>query len=62
MAMVLRGEVGLILAELGRVVGIFDPTIYSGIILVVTYTTLASPILMKTFYKRYGDKLPNSSN
>lgn len=53
MAMVPRGEVGLIFAELGRSAGILDATVYAGLILVIAYTTLASPIWIKHFYKRY---------
>ena len=41
MAMVPRGEVGLIFAELGRVSGIFDNEVYAGTVIVIAYTTLA---------------------
>lgn len=58
MAMVPRGEVGLIFAELGRTAGLFDPVIYAGIILVITYTTLASPFWIRLFYHYYGYRLP----
>jgi Kef-type K+ transport system membrane component KefB len=58
MAMVPRGEVGLIFAELGRVTGVFDASIYAGVVLVVVYTTLASPFWIKLFYGRYGEHLP----
>ena len=58
MAMVPRGEVGLIFAELGRLAGVFNATVYAGIILVIAYTTLATPFWMKLFYNRYGDRLP----
>lgn len=58
MAMVPRGEVGLIFAELGRLAGVLDPAVYAGIILVIVYTTLASPFWIKIFYNRYGDRLP----
>lgn len=53
MAMVPRGEVGLIFAELGRAAGIFEPDIYAGLVLVIAYTTIASPIWIKLYYKRY---------
>jgi hypothetical protein len=56
--MVPRGEVGLIFAELGRLAGVFNATVYAGIILVIAYTTLATPFWMKMFYNRYGDRLP----
>ena len=55
MAMVPRGEVGLIFAELGRVAGIFDGATYAGIVLVIAYTTLFSPFWIKMFYRLYGD-------
>jgi Kef-type K+ transport system membrane component KefB len=56
MAMVPRGEVGLIFAELGRVSGIFDGPIYAAIVLVIAYTTLFSPFWIKIFYRLYGDR------
>lgn len=58
MAMVPRGEVGLIFAELGRVTGVFDASVYAGMVLVIVYTTLASPFWIKLYYRRYGDHLP----
>jgi Kef-type K+ transport system membrane component KefB len=58
MAMVPRGEVGLIFAELGRTAGLFDDSIYAGMILVITYTTLAAPFWLKLFYRFYGDRMP----
>ena len=57
MAMVPRGEVGLIFAELGRTAGIFNVNVYAGLVLVIAYTTLAAPFWIKRFYHRYGDKL-----
>jgi len=59
MAMVPRGEVGLIFAEIGRVAGIFDAVIYAGMVLVIAYTTLASPIWIKSYYRIYGSRLPD---
>jgi len=56
--MVPRGEVGLIFAELGRTAGVLDTEVYAGLILVIAYTTLASPIWIKQYYQRVGDKLP----
>ncbi len=58
MAMVPRGEVGLIFAELGRVTGVFDPAVYAGVVLVIVYTTLASPFWIKRYYARFGGHLP----
>ena len=58
MAMVPRGEVGLVFAELGRVGGIFSPEVYAGMILVILYTTLASPFWIKRYYRLFGHRLP----
>jgi len=57
MAMVPRGEVGLIFAELGRSSGIFNNEIYTTLIMVIAYTTLLTPFWLKLFYKRYGDRM-----
>lgn len=54
MAMVPRGEIGLIFAEVGRVSGIFDNEVYAGIIIVIAYTTLLSPFWIKSYYRVYG--------
>jgi len=57
LAMAPRGEVGLIFAELGRVSGIFNNEVYAGMIIVITFTTLLPPFIIKWFYGRYGDRL-----
>jgi Kef-type K+ transport system membrane component KefB len=57
MAMIPRGEVGLIFAELGRVSRIFSNEIYAGMVVVIALTTLLPPFIMKWFYGRYGDHL-----
>jgi Kef-type K+ transport system membrane component KefB len=54
MAMVPRGEVGLIYAELGRAAGIFDKATYAAVVLVIAYTTLFSPFWIKLFYRLFG--------
>ncbi len=51
-AMVPRGEVGLIFAELGRTSGIFDNNIYAGMIMVIALTTLLPPFLLKYIYRQ----------
>jgi Kef-type K+ transport system membrane component KefB len=56
MAMVPRGEVGLVFAELGRSAGIFDEPTYAGMVLVIAYTTLFSPFWIKLFYRLYGHR------
>lgn len=57
MAMIPRGEVGLIFAELGRITGIFNNEIYAGMVIVIALTTLFPPLVMEWFYGRYGDRL-----
>ena len=56
MAMVPRGEVGLIFAELGRASGILDDETYAAVVLVIAYTTLFSPFWIKIFYRLFGDR------
>ncbi|MGB5259151.1 MAG: cation:proton antiporter [Gammaproteobacteria bacterium] len=56
-AMIPRGEVGLIFAELGRVSDIFSNEIYAGMVIVIALTTLMPPFVMKWFYGRYGNRL-----
>jgi Kef-type K+ transport system membrane component KefB len=46
-AMVPRGEVGLIFAEVGRRSGVFDDSFYAVAVFVVALTTLAGPLLLK---------------
>lgn len=53
LAMVPRGEVGLIFAELGRVSGIFDNEIYAAMIIVIALTTIIPPLIMKWFYNKF---------
>jgi Kef-type K+ transport system membrane component KefB len=52
MAMVPRGEVGLIFAELGRVAGILDNEVYAALVIVIAYTTLFAPFWIKGYYRR----------
>lgn len=49
-AMIPRGEVGIIFTELGRVSGILNNEIYASLIIVIAVTTLISPLLMKWLY------------
>ena len=57
MSMIPRGEVGLIFAELGRVGDIFSNEIYAGMVMVIAFTTLLPPFVMKWYYGRYGELL-----
>lgn len=56
-AMVPRGEVGLIFAELGRVGGILDNEIYASMVIVIALTTLLPPFVLKFIYRRHGATL-----
>ncbi len=51
-AMVPRGEVGLIFADIGKRSKIFDDTIYAVIVFVVALTTLFAPILLRFVMKK----------
>lgn len=53
LAMVPRGEVGLIFAELGRVSNIFNNEVYAGMVIVIALTTILPPLVMKWSYKHY---------
>ncbi len=57
MAMVPRGEVGLIFAELGRSTGIFNMEVYAGMVIVIALTTLLSPFVLKGFYARFAGRM-----
>ena len=61
-AMIPRGEVGIIFAELGRVSGIFSNEVYAGIVIVIALTTFLPPFVMKWFYRRYGDTMSTHSD
>ena len=54
MAMVPRGEVGLIFAQIGLVTGLFENDIYTTVVIVVAYTTLFTPLWLRLFYRSYG--------
>ena len=56
-AMVPRGEVGLIFAELGRESGILNNEIYAGLVIVITLTTVLSPFAMKGLYGCFRHRL-----
>lgn len=61
-AMVPRGEVGLIFAELGRVNGIFDNEVYAALILVIAVSTLGPPFVMTWMYRRHGTSLASANS
>lgn len=55
-AMVPRGEVGLIFAELGRSGGIINNEIYASLVIVIALTTLLPPFVMRWHYARLEQK------
>jgi len=55
-AMIPRGEVGLIFAELGRESNIFNNEIYAGMVIVIALTTILPPFVMKWYYGRHGSE------
>ncbi len=56
-AMIPRGEVGLIFAELGRESDILNNEIYAGMVIVIALTTVLSPFAMKGLYNRFRHRL-----
>ncbi len=61
-AMIPRGEVGLIFAELGRESGILNNEIYAVMIIVIAFTTVLSPFAMKGLYGRFSHRLQIADN
>jgi Kef-type K+ transport system membrane component KefB len=49
-AMIPRGEVGLIFANIGLIAGVFQDDIYAAVILVITITTLVAPFALRCLY------------
>jgi len=60
-AMIPRGEVGLIFAELGRTAGIFDNNIYAGIVMVIATTTILPPIVLKWHYRQIDNRIKTAT-
>ncbi|MDK2855461.1 MAG: hypothetical protein PWQ41_1136 [Bacillota bacterium] len=54
--MIARGEVGIIVADLGLKGGIIDPALYSMAVLVVLLTTLVTPPLLRLAFVLGGEK------
>ncbi|MFT5220274.1 MAG: Kef-type K+ transport system membrane component KefB [Planctomycetota bacterium] len=54
MAMVPRGEVGLVFAEVGRTSGLFNQEIYATVVIVIAYTTIFTPFWLRSYYRRFG--------
>lgn len=58
LAMIPRGEVGLIFAQLGLQQAILNGEIYTALILVIAATTLLPPFALKWFYGNYACSVP----
>ena len=58
LAMVPRGEVGLIFAELGRASGILNAEVHAAMIIVIVLTTFLPPFVIKWMYRRFPAALP----
>ena len=54
LAMVPRGEVGLIFAQIGKSAGILDDEVYAALILVIALGTLAPPLVLRWLYEAHG--------
>lgn len=52
LAMIPRGEVGLIFAQLGLSSGILEKDVYAGLVIVIALTTLLPPFLIRAYYTR----------
>jgi Kef-type K+ transport system membrane component KefB len=52
LAMIPRGEVGLIFAQLGFSQGILSEELYAALLIVIALTTMSPPFLLKWFYGR----------
>lgn len=57
MAMVPRGEIGLIFAELGKISGILNNEIHAAMVIVIILTTVLSPFVMKWYHDNYASHL-----
>ena len=54
LAMIPRGEVGLIFAQLGFSQGILNGELYAALLIVIALTTMTPPFLLKWFYGRHS--------
>jgi len=52
LAMVPRGEVGLIFVELGRTAGILQTDVHTALVIVIALTTFLPPLVMRALYRR----------
>jgi len=55
-AMIPRGEVGLIFAEVGKSSHVFDEPLYAALVIVIAVTTLAPPFFLRMLYRDKTEK------
>ena len=56
LAMIPRGEVGLIFIELGKSSKTLNQDIYAALLIVIAVTTMLTPLAMRYFYGRFASK------
>lgn len=61
LAMIPRGEVGLIFADVGQTNKILDQDLYAALIIVIAVTTMFTPFAMRYFYSRFQEPGINKS-
>ncbi len=61
-AMVPRGELGIVFADFGRASGILDQTSYAAVLLVIVLTTLLTPLALARVYRYHGQKLNSGAH
>jgi Kef-type K+ transport system membrane component KefB len=59
-AMVPRGEVGLVFAEMGLKMDILDNKLFTELVVIIAITTLIGPLLLKWSLKKYGHHVQDS--
>lgn len=55
LAMIPRGEVGLIFAQIGVANAILNAELYAALLIVIALTTVLPPFALKGFYAKWGD-------
>lgn len=50
-----RGEVALIVAQKGLAVGLMEPVYFTAVLLLIMFSSIATPIILKLLYTKYPD-------
>lgn len=53
--MMTRGEVALIVAQKGLSVGLMEPVYFTAVILLIMFSSIATPIILKVLYTKYPE-------